>query len=135
MDGTRTRCSASSQVEHLNRPLEGDGCKPFTPNLYEASIAEHLGHTAGKRGRSVEDTARSFPWRVGGLMVVEPLCERAVVAEAGIFWVDETTAYLERIAADQGRSMAEVATWIITVDLRRERTIDVELVARPGTTS
>ncbi|HZS87594.1 MAG TPA: hypothetical protein VFE42_08920 [Chloroflexota bacterium] len=49
--------------------------------------------------------------------------------------MDETTAYLERIAADQGRSMAEVATWIITVDLRRERTIDVELVARLGTTS
>jgi hypothetical protein len=43
---------------------------------------------------------------------------------------DETAAYLERIAADQGRSMAEVAAWIVTEDMRRERAIDAELVAR-----
>ncbi len=43
---------------------------------------------------------------------------------------DETAAYLERIAADQGRTPAEVATWIVTEDLRRERVIDAELIAR-----
>jgi len=43
---------------------------------------------------------------------------------------EETGAYLERIAADQGRTPAEVATWIVTEDLRREQAMDVELVAR-----
>ena len=41
---------------------------------------------------------------------------------------DETAAYLERIAADQGRAPAEVAAWIVTQELRRERAIDAELV-------
>jgi predicted transcriptional regulator len=45
---------------------------------------------------------------------------------------DETGAYLKRIAADQGRTPAEVATWIVTEDLRRERTIDAELLAHVG---
>lgn len=43
---------------------------------------------------------------------------------------DETDTYLKRIAADQGRTPAEVASWIVTEDLRRERTIDAELLAR-----
>ena len=43
---------------------------------------------------------------------------------------DETAAYLQRIAADQGRAPAEVAAWIVTQELRRERAIDAELVAR-----
>ena len=43
---------------------------------------------------------------------------------------DETAAYLDRIAADQGRTPAEVAAWIVTEDLRREQAIDAELVAR-----
>lgn len=43
---------------------------------------------------------------------------------------DETDSYLKRIAADQGRTPAEVAAWIVTEDLRRERTIDAELLAR-----
>lgn len=43
---------------------------------------------------------------------------------------DETAAYLERIADDQGRTPAEVAAWIVTEDLRRERAIDAILLAR-----
>ena len=43
---------------------------------------------------------------------------------------EETGAYLERIAADQGRTPAEVAAWIVTEDLRREQAMDAELVAR-----
>ena len=43
---------------------------------------------------------------------------------------DETAAYLERIAADQGRTPSEVAAWIVTEELRRERAIDADLVAR-----
>lgn len=43
---------------------------------------------------------------------------------------DETAAYLERIAADQGRTPAEVAAWIVADDLRRERAIDAEIVSR-----
>ena len=43
---------------------------------------------------------------------------------------DETAAYLKkRIPADQGRTPAEVAAWIVTEDLRRERVIDAELIA------
>ncbi len=43
---------------------------------------------------------------------------------------DETAAYLERIAADQGRTPSEVAAWIVTEDLRREQVIDAALIAR-----
>ena len=43
---------------------------------------------------------------------------------------DETGAYLERMAADQGRTPAEVAAWIVTEDLRREQGIDADLLAR-----
>lgn len=43
---------------------------------------------------------------------------------------DETASYLARIAADQGRTPAEVAAWMVTEDLRRERAIDAELLAR-----
>lgn len=43
---------------------------------------------------------------------------------------DETGAYLEHIAAGQGRTPAEVAAGIVTDDLRREQAIDAELVAR-----
>jgi predicted transcriptional regulator len=43
---------------------------------------------------------------------------------------DETAAYLERLAADQGRTPAEVAAWIVTEDLRREQAIDADLLAR-----
>ena len=43
---------------------------------------------------------------------------------------DETGAYLERVAADQGRTPAELAAWIVAQDVRRERAIDAELVAR-----
>jgi predicted transcriptional regulator len=43
---------------------------------------------------------------------------------------DETGAYLARLAADQGRTPAEVAAWIVTEDLRREQAIDAELLAR-----
>lgn len=43
---------------------------------------------------------------------------------------DEMAAYLERIAADLGRTSAEVAAWIVTEDLRREQVIDADLVAR-----
>lgn len=43
---------------------------------------------------------------------------------------DETASYLERIADDQGRTPAEVAAWIVTEDLRRERAIDADLLAR-----
>lgn len=43
---------------------------------------------------------------------------------------DETGAYLEHIAAGQGRTPAEVAAWIVTDDLHREQAIDAELVAR-----
>lgn len=43
---------------------------------------------------------------------------------------DETAAYLEHIASNQGRSPAEVASWIVTEDLRREQVIDAELVVR-----
>ncbi len=45
---------------------------------------------------------------------------------------DEAGTYLERIAADQGRTPAEVATWIVTEDLRREQAIDEDIVARLG---
>jgi predicted transcriptional regulator len=43
---------------------------------------------------------------------------------------DETGAYLARLAADQGRTPAEVAAWIVTEDLRREQAIDADLLAR-----
>ena len=43
---------------------------------------------------------------------------------------DESGAYLERMAADQGRTPAEVAAWIVTEDLRREQAIDADLLAR-----
>ncbi len=43
---------------------------------------------------------------------------------------DETVAYLKRIADDQDRTPAEVAAWIVTEDLRRERAIDADLLAR-----
>jgi predicted transcriptional regulator len=43
---------------------------------------------------------------------------------------DETGAYLERLAADQDRTPAEVAAWIVTEDLRREQAIDADLLAR-----
>ena len=43
---------------------------------------------------------------------------------------DDSGAYLERIAADQGRAPAEVAAWIVTTDLQREQAIDAELIAR-----
>ncbi len=45
---------------------------------------------------------------------------------------DEAGTYLDRIAADQGRTPAEVATWIVTEDLRREQAIDENIVARLG---
>jgi len=45
---------------------------------------------------------------------------------------DNNGAYLERIASDQGRTPAEVATWIVTEDLRREQAIDEDIVARLG---
>ncbi len=45
---------------------------------------------------------------------------------------DEAGTYLDRIAADQGRTPAEVATWIVTEDLRREQAIDEDIVARLG---
>jgi predicted transcriptional regulator len=55
---------------------------------------------------------------------------------------DETRAYLERVAAAQGRTPDGVAAWIVTVDLRRERAIDAELrdrlddaVVNPGGTT
>ena len=50
---------------------------------------------------------------------------------------EETAEYLEHIASGQGRTPAEVAAWIVTEDLRRERAIDEELVRREveGTTS
>ena len=43
---------------------------------------------------------------------------------------DEAAAYLQLVAVDQGLAPAEVATWIVTEDLRRERVIDAELIAR-----
>ena len=43
---------------------------------------------------------------------------------------EETGTYLKRLAADQGRTPAEVAAWIVTEELRRERAIDADLVAR-----
>jgi predicted transcriptional regulator len=43
---------------------------------------------------------------------------------------DETGQYLERLAAGQGRTPAEVAAWILTDELRRERCIDGVLLAR-----
>ncbi|HWE63061.1 MAG TPA: hypothetical protein VHB98_15215 [Chloroflexota bacterium] len=43
---------------------------------------------------------------------------------------DDIGAYLERIAADQGRTPAELAAWIVSEDVRRERKIDADLVAR-----
>lgn len=43
---------------------------------------------------------------------------------------DEIGMYLERIAADQGRTASEVASWIVTEDLRREQAIDAEIVTR-----
>lgn len=46
---------------------------------------------------------------------------------------DETAAYLERLASDQGRTAAEVAAWIVREDLRRERSIDAALVAHLDT--
>ena len=45
---------------------------------------------------------------------------------------EDTTAYLTRFASDQGRTPAEVAAWIVTEDLRRERAIDVEAAGSPG---
>jgi hypothetical protein len=42
---------------------------------------------------------------------------------------DQTAAYLQRIAADQGRTPEEVAAWIVTEDLRREQVIDADLLA------
>ena len=45
---------------------------------------------------------------------------------------DDTGAYLERIATDQGRTPAEVASWIVAEDLRREQAIDAEIMARLG---
>jgi len=45
---------------------------------------------------------------------------------------DEAGTYLDRIAANQGRTPAEVATWIVTEDLRREQAIDEDIVARLG---
>ncbi len=42
---------------------------------------------------------------------------------------EETAAYLQRVAADQGRTPAEVAAWIVTEDLRREMAIDADLLA------
>lgn len=42
---------------------------------------------------------------------------------------DETGTYLERLAADQGRTPDEVAAWLVTEELRRERAIDAELLA------
>jgi hypothetical protein len=44
---------------------------------------------------------------------------------------DDIGAYLALIAADQGRTPAEVAAWILSEDLRRERAIDADLVAQP----
>ncbi len=43
---------------------------------------------------------------------------------------DEVGAYLERVAADQGRTLAELAAWIVTKDVRREQSIDADVVAR-----
>jgi len=43
---------------------------------------------------------------------------------------DEIGAYLERIAADQDRTPAEVAAWIVSEDLRREQAINAEMLAR-----
>ena len=43
---------------------------------------------------------------------------------------DETGVYLKRIAADQGRMPADVAAWIVTEDLQRERLIDAEILSR-----
>ena len=43
---------------------------------------------------------------------------------------DEIGAYLARMAADQGRTSAEVAAWIVMEDLRREQAIDADLLAR-----
>jgi predicted transcriptional regulator len=43
---------------------------------------------------------------------------------------DDCGAYLEGIASDQGRAVAEIATWILTEDLRREQAIDEDIVAR-----
>lgn len=43
---------------------------------------------------------------------------------------EETAAYLESIAADQDRTPDEVATWIVTEDLRHERMVDAELLSR-----
>ncbi len=45
---------------------------------------------------------------------------------------DEAGTYLERIADNQGRTPAEMATWIVTEDLRREQAIDEDIVARLG---
>ena len=43
---------------------------------------------------------------------------------------DDIGAYLERVAADLGRTPAEVAAWIVTEDLRREQRIDIDLFVR-----
>ena len=43
---------------------------------------------------------------------------------------DEMGAYLERLASDQGRTLAEMAAWIVMEDLRREQAIDADLLAR-----
>jgi len=43
---------------------------------------------------------------------------------------DATGAYLERVAADQDRTPDELATLIVTEDLRHQRRVDAELVAR-----
>lgn len=42
---------------------------------------------------------------------------------------DETGTYLGRLAADRGRTPDEVASWLVTEELRRERAIDAELLA------
>lgn len=45
---------------------------------------------------------------------------------------DDSAAYLGSIADAQGRTAAEIATWILTEDLRREQAIDEDIVARLG---
>ncbi len=43
---------------------------------------------------------------------------------------DEVGSYLERVAADQGRTPAELAAWIVTEDVLREQSIDAEVMVR-----
>ncbi len=42
---------------------------------------------------------------------------------------DATGAYLERVAADQDRTPDELATLIVTEDLRHQRRLDAEMVS------